>query len=76
MYTYIYIRIDLHAYDLNNKVTEVNNRMELMCKQISIQFISYCQTIDSNKHLNESYLHFNSFDIRVLTENFSLFLKV
>ena len=35
--------------NLNNKATEVNNRLLLMCKERKIQFISYSETIDSSK---------------------------
>ena len=35
--------------NLNNKATEVNNRLLLMCKERKIQFISYSETTDSSK---------------------------
>ena len=60
--------------ELNNKATDVYNRLELLCKQRSLPYISHCQTIDPNKHLNESNLHLNSYSIRVFAENFSNFL--
>ena len=61
--------------ELNNKAAEVNNRLELMCKQRGFPYISHCETIDPNKHLNESNLHLNSYGIRVFAENFSKFLS-
>ena len=61
--------------ELNNKAAEVNNRLELMCKQRSLRYISHYETIDPNKHLNESNLHLNSYGIGVFAENFSHFLS-
>ena len=61
--------------ELNNKAAEVNNRLELMCKQRGLPYISHYETIDPNKHLNESNLHLNSYGIRVFAENFSNFLS-
>ena len=55
--------------ELNNKEAEVNNRLELMPKQRGLPYISYCETIDPDKHLNESNLHLNSYGIRVFAEN-------
>ena len=56
--------------ELNNKAPEVNNHLEFMCKQRGLPYISHYETIDSNKHLNESNLHLNSYGIRVFAENF------
>ena len=55
--------------ELNNKEGEVNNRLELMPKQRGLPYISHCETIDPDKHLNESNLHLNSYGIRVFAEN-------
>ena len=59
--------------ELNNKAAEVNNRLELMCKQRDLPYISHCETIYPNRHLNESNLHLNSYGIRAFAENFSNF---
>ena len=61
--------------ELYNKAAEENNRLELMCKQRSLPYISHYETIDPNKHLNESNLHLNSYGIGVFAENFSHFLS-
>ena len=61
--------------ELNNKAAEVNNRLGLMCKQSGLPYISHCETIDLNKHLNESNLHLNCYGIRVFAENSSNFLS-
>ena len=61
--------------ELNNKAAEVNNRLELMCKQRGLPYISHYETIDPNKHWNESNLYLNSYGIRVFAENFSIFLS-
>ena len=61
--------------ELNSKAAEVNNRLELMCKQRGLPYISHYETIDPQKHLNESNLHLNSYGIRVFAENFSNFLS-
>ena len=60
--------------NLNNKVTEVNNRLVLMCAERNIPFISHRESIDSSKHLNESKLHLNFNGVKVFAENFSAFL--
>ena len=60
--------------NLNNKVTEVNNRLVLMCAERNIPFISHRESIDSSKHLNESKLHLNFNGVKVFVENFSAFL--
>ena len=61
--------------NLNNKASEVNNRLALMCKDRKVPFVSHRETIDSSKHLNESKLHLNHNGIKVFAENFSVFLK-
>ena len=61
--------------NLNNKATEVNNRLPLMCKERKIPFTAHSENIDSSKHLNESKLHLNHNGIKVFAENFSVFLK-
>ena len=61
--------------NLNNKASEVNNRLALMCKDRKVPFVSHRETIDSSKHLNESRLHLNHNGIKVFAENFSVFLK-
>ena len=60
--------------DLNNKATEVNRRLVLMCKERNISFLSHDESIDPSKHLNESKLHLNSNGIKIFAENFSRFL--
>ena len=59
--------------ELNNKEAEVNNHLELMYKQRGLPYISHYETIDPNKHLNESNLHLNSSGIRVLQKIFQIF---
>ena len=61
--------------ELNKMAAEVNNCQELMCKQRDLPYISHHETIDLNKHLNESNLHLNSYGIRVFAENVSNFLS-
>ena len=56
--------------NLNNKTTEVNNRLVLMCVERNIPFISHSENTDSSKHLNESKLHLNFNGVKVFTENF------
>ena len=57
--------------NLNNKATEVNNRLVLMCAERNIPFISHIESIDSSKHLNEIKLHLNFNGVKVFAENFS-----
>ena len=60
--------------ELNIKAAQINNRLELMCKQRGIPFISHGETIDHNKYLYGNSLHLNSYGIRGFAENFSNFL--
>ena len=60
--------------NLNNKATEVNNRLVLMCAERNIPFISHSESIDCSKHLNESKLHLNFNGVKVFVETFSAFL--
>ena len=60
--------------DLDNKANEVNRGLVLMCKERNISFLSHDESIDPNKHLNESKLHLNSNGIKIFAENFSRFL--
>ena len=46
--------------DLNNKATEVNCGLVLMCKERNLSFLSHDETIDPRKNLKESKLHLNS----------------
>ena len=61
--------------ELNNKTTEVNNRLLLMCKEQKMSFTTHSENIDSSKHLSESKLHLNHNSINVLAEKCSVFLK-
>ena len=56
--------------DFNNKVTEVNRRLVLMCKERNISFFSHDESIDPRKHLNENKLHLNSNGIKIFAEKF------
>ena len=62
--------------ELNNTVAEVSNHLELMWQQRRLPYISHCETIDPNQHLNGSNLHLNYYGIRVFAENFSNFLSM
>ena len=42
--------------NLNNKATEVNNRLLLMCQERKTPFFAHSKDIDSSKHLNVSYI--------------------
>ena len=61
--------------DLNNKAKEVNSRLELMCGERNIHFISHSESIDPSIHLNESKLHLNLNGVKAFAGNFSEFLK-
>ena len=50
--------------ELNNKATEVNNRLELMCQQRGLPYISHCETNDPR---------FDSYGIRFLHKIFQIF---
>ena len=61
--------------ELNNKAAKVNNHLELMGKQRRSPYIPHCETIDPNKHLNESNLRLNLYGIGVFAENISFFVS-
>ena len=61
--------------ELNNKAAKVNNRLGLMGKQRRSPYIPHCETIDPNKHLNESNLRLNPYGIGVFAENISFFVS-
>ena len=44
---------------LNNKAQEVNSRLINMCGERDITFIDHSDTIDIERHLNESKVHLN-----------------
>ena len=46
---------------LNNKAQEVNSRLINMCRERDITFIDHTDTIDTQRHLNESRVHLNKF---------------
>ena len=60
--------------NLNNKATEVNNRLVLMCAERKILFISHSESIVSSKHFNESKLHFSFNGVKVFAEYLPAFL--
>ena len=45
--------------NLNNKAQEVNSRLINMCGEHDIAFIDHTDTIDTERHLNESKVHLN-----------------
>ena len=51
--------------ELDNKASEVNNRLILMYHERNIPFLSLSNIINTSKHLNESKLHFNRQGMRV-----------
>ena len=57
-----------------DRVSEINNILEFMCKQRNIGFIWH-DNIDPRKHLNRSKLHLNKEGTCILTENFRFSLK-
>ena len=61
--------------NLNNKATDVNIHLLVMCKEREIPFIAHSENIDSIKHLNERELHLNHNGIKAFAEYFPVFLK-
>ena len=45
--------------NLNNKAQKVNSRLINMCGERDILFINHTDTIDTERHLNESKVHLN-----------------
>ena len=44
---------------LNNKAQEVSSRLINMCDERNITFVDHTDTIDTERHLNESKVHLN-----------------
>ena len=60
--------------NLNNKALEVNNRLINMCGERDIAFINYTDTIDTERHLNESKVHLNKSGTTEFAKNVFEFL--
>ena len=60
--------------ELDNKATEVNNRLVLMCQERNIPFLSRSDIIDPSNHLNKSKLRFNRQGMRIFVVSISGFL--
>ena len=59
--------------NLNNRATENNNNLLLMCKERKFPFIAHSENIDSSKHLNGSTLHLSHNDMSFCRKFFSIF---
>ena len=59
---------------LNNKASEVNNRLINMCSHRNIAHIDHSISIQQN-HINESKVHFNRYGTAVFANTFSKFLS-
>ena len=59
---------------LNNKAQEVNSRLINMCGERDITFIDHSDTIDIERHLNESKVHLNKSGTIELAKNVCEFL--
>ena len=60
--------------EFNNKANEVNLRLINMCDARNINCINHSNTIDPEKHLNESHLHLNKYGSINFSKNFASFL--
>ena len=59
---------------LNNKASEVNNRLINMCSHRNIAYIDHSSSIKQN-HINESKVHLNRYGTVVFANTFSKFLS-
>ena len=59
---------------LNNKASEVNNRLINMCSHRNIAYIDHSSSIQQN-HINESKVHLNRYGTVVFANTFSKFLS-
>ena len=59
---------------LNNKASEVNNRLINMCSHRNIAYIDHSSSIQQN-HINESKVHLNRYGTIVFANTFSKFLS-
>ena len=60
--------------NLNNKAQEVNSRLINMCGERDIAFIDHTDTIDTERHLNESKVHLNKSGTTEFAKNVFEFL--
>ena len=61
--------------NLNNKGQDVNLRLERMCLERNIPFITHSDTIRPDSHINNSKIHLNSYGDSQLARNFVNFIK-
>ena len=60
----------------NNKAQRVNSRLINMCGECDIFFIDHTNTIDTERHLNESKVHLNKSGTKEFAKNvFKLLLQ-
>ena len=59
---------------LNNKAQEVNSRLINTCSERDITFIDHTDTIDTERHLNESKVHLNKSGTKEFAKNVFEFL--
>ena len=59
---------------LNNKASEVNNRLSNMCSHRNIAYIDHSSSIQQN-HINESKVNLNRYRTIVFANTFSKFLS-
>ena len=66
--------IVLRKHNLNNKAQEVNSRFINMCGERDITFTDHTDTIDTERHLNESKVHLNKSGAIEFANNVSNFI--
>ena len=63
------------ADNLNNKTTEVNNRLINMCNERNINFIDHKNDVQTERHINESKVHLNRYGTIVFAKKFSDYIS-
>ena len=61
--------------NLNNKASEINNRLVHMCAEWNITYIDHTNSVQAINHLNEGNLHFNRYGIITFANSISKFLS-
>ena len=60
--------------DLNNKASEVNDRLKNMCLNRNYLYIDHSDSINVADHVNDGNLHLNKYGKAVLAKDFTNFL--
>ena len=61
--------------NLNNKATDVNDRLRIMCSERNIPFIDHSDYIQTHLHIDEDKLHLSRCGTVALSQKFTKFIS-